>query len=252
MFGRAAKEKDWKFDAEGQTEAVNRLLYVVENGEGFALLKGSYGTGKSTVMQQTAHELASLGRQVVRQNMTSLDCRASLWHLCGALSVFSHTDTDTSALMMMIRDELLARASCHHQTVVLLDDADFAQEDIGSVLHLLTSIAESSAGRLSVIASAEQPMAFSLQKHTSLNVRLDPLSEQEAIEFVVRRLAHLECPVDGVTDTGWRAIAHLGGGLPAQLLRICEIVHVVTSMQPGPIDATLVHEAATELMPQAA
>ena len=252
MFGNSTQPKDWKFHTAGQTEAVNRLLYVVENGEAFALLKGSYGTGKSPVLQRTADELTGLGRRTIRQNMASLDCRASLWQLCGALSVFSQTSTDTSALMMLVRDELLARENCHHQTVILLDDADFAQEDTDNVLHLLTSIAESSRGALSIIASTERPLPISLQKRSSLNIRLEPLSKQEAIEFVVRRLAHLECPVNKVTDTGWHAIADLGGGLPAQLLRVCEIVHAVTSMQSEPIDAALVHEAVAELMPQAA
>jgi type II secretory pathway predicted ATPase ExeA len=252
MFGQRTQENEWYFDTEGQTEAVNRLLYVVENSEVFSVLEGSYGTGKSTVMRRTAAELASLGRRAVRQNVASLDCRATLWHLCGALSIFGRRDADTSELMMLVRDELLARAQCHHQTVVLLDDADLAQEDISTVLHLLTSIAESSGSQMSVIASTELPLTFSLQKRTSLSVRLEPLSDQEAIEFVVRRLAHLDCPVDRVTGTAWRAIADLGGGLPAQLLRISQIVQVVISMQSGPIDAALVYEAAGELLPQAA
>ena len=143
-------------------------------------------------------------------------------------------------------------AGVYARTVVLVDDADLAQEDIGRILHLLTSVAESSEGQVSVIACAERPLGFSLQKRAGLNVRLEPLPEQEAIEFAVRRLAHLECPVDRVTSNGWRQIADLGCGLPAQLLRICRIVQVVTSVQPGSVDAALVHEAVREFLPQAA
>lgn len=252
MFGRNVQENEWHFDTEGQTEAVNRLLYVIENGEVFSLLEGRYGTGRSTVMRRTAEELAGLGRRPLRQNVASLNCRACLWHLCGALSIFSPIEADVSELMMLIRDELLARAQCHQQTVILLDDADLAQEDIGTVLHLLTSIAESSDSPMSVIASAEQPIPFSLQQRTSLSVRLDALPEREAIEFAVHRLVDLDCPVTGVTDEGWRAIADLGRGLPAQLLRICQIVQVIASMETGPIDAAVVHQAAGELLPQAA
>ncbi len=251
MFGQSAQEIDWVFKTQGHTEAVSRLLYVVENGDVFSLLEGSSGTGKSTVLRSTAAELVNSGRRPLRQNVASLDCRATLWHLCGALSIFCHSDADTSELMMMIRDELLARAGCRYQTVVLLDDADFAQEDIGSVLHLLTSIAEASDGQMSVIAAAEQPLTFSLRR-TVLRVRLEPLPEQEAIEFAVRRFAHLNCPVELITDSGWRAITDLGRGLPAQLLRICQILQVVASMEPGPIDAAMVYEAARELLPRAA
>jgi type II secretory pathway predicted ATPase ExeA len=252
MTDQSAQRNDWYFESEAQTEAVSRLLYVVDNGEVFSLLEGAWGTGKSTVLKQTATELARTGRRVVRQSVAALDCRATLWQICGALSIFSSADTQASELMMQVRDELLSRAHCHHDTAILLDDIDLAQEDISTVLHLLTSIAESSEGRLSVIATAEQPIAFSLQKRTALNMRLQALAESEAIEFAVRRLAHSNCPVERISDTGWRAIADLGQGLPAHLLRICQIVQVVTSMQSGLIDAAMVHGASQELLPQAA
>ena len=252
MFGQLAQEIDWVFKTQGHTEAINRLLYLVEKGEVFSLLEGGSGTGKSTVLRRTAEELASTGRRPLRQNVASLDCRATLWHLCGSLSIFCRSGADPSELMMMVRDELLARAGCRYQTVVMLDDVDFAQENIGSVLHLLTSIAEASDGQISVIAAAERPLTFSLRKGTALRVRLEPLPELEAVEFALRRLAHLNCPVEQITDTGWQAITDLACGLPAQLLRICQILHVVTSMEAGPIDKALVQNAARELLPRAA
>lgn len=252
MFGRTPRENDWYFAAEGQVEAVNRLLYLIDNGEPFSLLEGPYGTGKTTVLGQIASEVEGTGRRVVRQNVASLDGRAVLWHLCGALSVFSKSDVDTSALMTAVRDELLARARCDHVTVLLLDDIDLAQQDVGVVLNLLTSIAESSDRRVSVVAAAEQPLGFSLQRQAPLSICLDRLSEAEAVEFAVRRLAHLECPVDRVTNSGWRAIAALSNGQPSQLRRICEVVQVVTTMQPESIDAALLHQAAQQLLPRAA
>ncbi len=252
MFGRAAQENDWQFAAEGQTEAVHRLLYLVENGEVFSLLTGAWGTGKSTVLAQTARELTAAGRRAVNLNVVSLDCRAALWHLCGALSVISPADADTSELMVLIRDELLARARCQHETVLLLDDTDLAQPDFNVVLNLLASIAEASAGQVSVITSAEHPLSPELHQRSMLSVRLEPLGEHEAIEFAVRRLAHLGVPVERFTDTGWRALADLGAGFPGQLLRICQVLQAVMAVEPGPVDAAVVHGAVQELLSQAA
>ena len=252
MFGRTNQGNGWQFAADGQTEAVNRLLYLSENGEVLSLLEGAYGTGKSTVLKRTAAELNGLGRRTICQNVAALDCRAVLWHLCGALSVFGETDSGTSELMLQLRNELLARARCQHPTVVLLDDTDLAQRDIDVVLNLMVSIAEASEGGVSVIAATEQPLTLSLHRRTTLSVRLERLREQESIEFAVRRLAHLECDIDRMTETGWRALADLSEGLPAQLLRICRILQVVMSTQPGAVDAAVVHAAARELLPQAA
>lgn len=252
MFGRTSPENDWEFEAEGQTEAVNRLLYVVESGEILSLVEGAAGTGKSTVLRRTADELAAQGRRAILQNVAALDCRATLWHLCGALSVVADADAGSSVLMMLVRDELLARARCEHQTVLLLDDTDLAQKDVKIALNLLASIAEASEGVVSVIVAATESLTFSMQKRSSLRICLQPLSEREAIEFAVRRLTHLNCDVSQIDDTGWRALADLGRGLPAQLLRICQMLQVVMSVQPGTVDAALVHAAAQELLPQAA
>lgn len=249
MFGQPDEANQWNFDTVAQVEAVNRLLYVVENGEPFCVLGGAYGTGKSAVMQRVAEELANSGRRAVLQNLASLNCRAALWHLCGALSIFSHSDADSSELMIQIRDELTARAECRHKTVVLLDDVDLAQRDVQTVLQLLMSIAEASHGHTAVLVAAERSLPFEVQQRTTLHVELKPLDDTEAVEFAVRYLAHLECPVDDVTATGWRAIADLSGGLPAQLMRVCNVVRAVSGMHSGPVDAALIHQAATELLP---
>jgi len=252
MFGQPSEANHWFFETIEQTEALNRLMYVVENGEAFCVLEGAYGTGKSTVLRKTVGELGNSGRRAVYLNVASLDCRAILWHLSGALSIFSHIDTDASDLMMLIRDELTARAECSHPTVVLLDDVDLAQENVQSVLHLLTSIAESSRGQIALLAATELPLSFAIQQRTTLHVALDRLEAQESVEFAVRYLASLKCDVDNVTSTGWRAIADLGEGLPARLMRVCRIVEAVAGMQDGTIDAALIHEAARELLPSRA
>ena len=248
MFGRKDDANLWMFDTIAQTEALNRLLYVVENGDSFCLLDGAYGTGKTTVLQRTAENLAQNGRRAVLQNLSSLDSRAALWHLCGALSIFSQTDADTSQLMMLVRDELTARSECQHQTVLLLDDADLAQPDIEIVLHLLTTIADASHGHLAVLLSAEKPLPLERLQRNTLCVTLEPLEQNEAVEFAVRYLAHLGGAVDNISHSGWRAIADLGDGLPGQLMQVCRIVQTVASIQPGAVDAGLIREAAQQLL----
>lgn len=249
MFGQQDAANHWIFDTVGQTEALNRLLYVVENDEPFCVLEGTYGTGKSTVLRKVADEIAASGRRAVLQNVASLNCRAALWHLCGALSIFSPSEADSSGLMIQIRDELSSRAECRHKTVILLDDVDLAQKDVQRVLHLLTSIAEASHGHTAVLVAAEQSLPVAVQQRTTLHVELERLSDTESVEFAVRYLAHLECAVDNVTSTGWRAIADLSDGLPAQLMKVCNIVQAVSGMHARSIDAALIQQAASELLP---
>ena len=249
MFGQQGETNHWVFDTAGQTEAANRLLYVVENSEPFCVLEGAYGTGKSTVLKNVASELCNSGRRAVLQNVASLNSRAALWHLCGALSIFSRSDADSAELMIQIRDELSSRAECRHRTVILLDDVDLAQKDVQAVLHLLTSIAETSQGHTAVLVAAERPLPFEVQQRTTLHVEIEPLNDTESVEFAVRYLAHLECAVNDVTSSGWRAIADLSDGLPAQLMRVCKIVQAVSAMHAGPVDAALIHQATSELLP---
>ena len=251
MFGQPTQQ-EWQFDTVGQTECMNRLLYMVESGESFTLLTGPFGTGKSTVLRQVARQLNRDGWTTVGQNVASLDGRAALWHLSGALSIASSPDAGSSELMVQLRDELAARSSCGHRTAILLDDADLAQADIHGVLQLLTSIADSNHGLVSLIVAVEQRLAPSMQQRTSLSIALEPLDVEESLGFAHAYMTRLDCQADRILDTGWRAMTDLSRGLPGQIARIGQIVHAVMSIEPGPIDAAMVVESTRELLPQAA
>ena len=55
MFGQSA-ERSFNFESTAYTEALNRLLFVVESGEPFVSLAAPEGTGKSTVLGRAAGE----------------------------------------------------------------------------------------------------------------------------------------------------------------------------------------------------
>ena len=248
MFGQPSV-KPWHFDAVGQTEAVNRLLYVAETCEALSVLEGPYGTGKTTVLRQTAEQLSREEWRVVNVNLASLDCRAALWHLAGTLSIASDSDAATSEVTMLVREELLARVDCGHRMAILIDDADLARPDASVVLHLLTAISEASEQRISILAAVENPLSVRLQKRNPLSVALQPLPPDESIRFAIAFLRQQDCSVERITETGRRAMADQATGLPAQLIRLCQIIHVYMSMHVGPINAAVVHEAAGELLP---
>lgn len=250
MFGHQDPPNHRFQETVGQTEALSRLLYIVENRIPFCLLEGDHGTGKTTVLKHAAAELTHSGIRAIVQNVSALNCRAALWHLCGALSILSRPEADESELMGLVRDELMARADCHHSTVVLLDDIHLAQDDIHLLLHLLTAVAEVSEGHFCVLAAAAGPVPEDFRKRSPLQVALTALDRSEAVEFAVRCLAAMECDVTRITSDGWQAIAELSEGLPGQITRLCRIVHTVASLQDDqPVDGSVIRSAAGQLLP---
>lgn len=230
MFGQSV-DRLWYFESSAHTEALNRLMYVAEQGEPFVLLLGERGLGKSGVLNRVQEECRRFGHSCVLINVAALDEDAFLWHLCGGLSIILRDNCTRSQMMSAIRDEISGRALCNHRTVILLDDLNRSGEDLSLMIQYLSAINQQSDGGVSVIGAAEGNLSPELCSLSALRVQLPKLSDQDSQEFVTGALSSEEFA--SVTDEGLTAIIECCGGSPAQLTRICELLKITTATNPG-------------------
>ncbi|MCA9050580.1 MAG: ATP-binding protein, partial [Planctomycetaceae bacterium] len=190
MFGQTPG-KSLYFDTSVHTEAVNRLMYVVENGEPFVLLQGADGSGRTTVLEQVQDECRRYGHSVVLLSAAGTDRSVLLWNLCNALSVPPQTGQSTGQLMASIRDEVIGRSVCRHRTAVLIDDISRCADDLTGTIDFLTSLSHRAEGWLSVVGAGCEMDDSPLAKRSVLRVTLSSLETPEARRFVARYLKSL-------------------------------------------------------------
>ena len=134
--------------------------------------------------------------------------------------------------MTAIRDELVGRSLCNHQTVILLDDFTRADEDVAPIIDFLSGINQQTDGAVSVIAAAESVTSPELQRLSALKVHLRRLPNADAVAFIQEFLNFLSVPQPSVTSDAVAAIVEHAEGSAAHLIRVCRMVGVAVDATP--------------------
>lgn len=251
MFGRKTAQP-WFFESSTHTESLNRLLYLVDSYASFGLLYGVDGTGRTRLLRQCQDELQRQHVSALWLNAAALDVDGLLMHVAETLAVRITPAGRRSELMLRIREEFLGRAHCRVQTVVLVDDVHRACGDVSHVIQFLSAVGSQADGLVSVIAASNRPSLGTLGESTSLSVCVEPLDITESIEFILDLLSLQNVPARQIDPTAIAAVAELCGGLPAKLVRICDLLKVVQTTSPGlRINDSIVREVVREVAPRA-
>lgn len=251
MFGRKTTTP-WFYETSSQKEALGRLTYLIESGEGFAALHGPRGAGRTTLLRRLQDRLQRQQVAAVLINAATLDPESLLSHIADAFSLVWSGGFRSSDRRLQIKDELLGRAHCGIRTVILLDDIQLGGRELPVALQYLKSLASASDGMVTVVAASDVPRIPGLTENPSLNIMLPLLSSEESQDFVLSLLGRQVGGLSGVDRSAVTAIAELSGGLPARLKRFCELLQLVRETTPGmKIDARVIHEIGWELIPRA-
>jgi len=251
MFGQKT-QPTWFFRNSGHVEAVSRLMYLVESREPVGVITGPDGSGRSRVLERTALELQRTGESVVLMNLGGMEDNAALWQLAGLLCCHVRSSLQRHELLTALRDELAGRGQCGQHTTLLLDDLHRSELDNSVFLRFLMGIALSGSCPLTVIAAGRHEIPAELADHVYVPIRLHRLNHAESAVFARELLQRLGLPPGACDDDSIRETAAQGGGLPARLFRICDLIQVYALAWPGyPISAEIVRSLAAELAPAA-
>lgn len=249
MFGQKT-QPTWFFRSSGHVEAVSRLMYLVESREPVGVITGPDGSGRTRVLERTAQELQRTGESAILMNLGGLDDESALWQLAGHLCCNVRSSLRRHELLTALRDELAGRGQCGQHTTLLLDDLHRSEIEEGVFLRFLTGIALSGSCPLTVIASARHEIPPELAEHVYVPIRLQRLNATESAVFVRELLQRLGLPTGACDEQAVRETAAQGGGLPARLFRICDLIQVYALAWPGtPITVDIVRSLAAELAP---
>lgn len=248
MFGQTA-ESPFSFDCLPTTEALNRLLYVVDSGEPFVTLTAPDGTGKSTLLRRVRAEATQPGLSVTFLNATAQD-ETALWNqLCRSLVGIDGAEMSRADLMKRIRDELSGRHLCRRRTLLIIDDLHRAAEELSGAIQYLISIADDVPAGLTVIAAMEGLPDRSLVSLSALRVELQPLDTEDSLRFTCELLNSLQADLTRIAPAALQSIASFGMGYPARLLRICDLCNVALNADPDLyVDSGTIHALSGETL----
>lgn len=184
------------FRSHEHTEALAHLRFWIENGEGFVLITGEVGTGKTTALFDLMGQLPNEWAVAFVSNST-LTGAELLEEICRRFQVVIPRVSSKPALLERLERHLVDRGDKGLGSVLILDEAQNYENRLLEEVRLLSNL-ERADGKLLQIAlvgqpelerKLEQPDLRQLRQRIGIRYRLNPLSEEETIHYVHHRLA---------------------------------------------------------------
>ena len=161
-------------------EAIARVQFLVDNGRRLGFLLGGPGTGKSLLIDLLSERAAESGMELLRFNLLGLREEEFVCKLAGQLRCLTSEDASYAVQWARIGDRLAANRYQGLSTVVLLDDADQARDDVMPALTRLVLSEQHPAARMTVVLTAQ-----------AQRVGSETVDEVQRIHSVADRLRHL-------------------------------------------------------------
>ena len=251
------------YRSESHANAIELLQYAVERRDGFVVVTGDRGTGKTTLCR-------ALLEKVDRKTVTALLLNPFLPEedlLCAILrdlGVVSRGEEwqatrrpSRQELVSTLRDFLLSLVPLGARAVLMVDEAHHLPLPILEQIRLLSNFETDKEkllqiflfGQLELQPLLRSPELRQLDQRVSIRYHLKPLAEDEVGGYVSHRLAIANAARSvEFTPTALRVVHDYSGGIPRLINLLCDRALLGGSqVQATRIDEDLVIAAAEGL-----
>jgi len=240
------------FSTARHNEALASIVHGVLRHKGFIVVTGEVGTGK-TLLVRCLMEL--LRRQEIASANVFNPCLSPLEflrYIVGDLGIKA-TNQDKGSLLLELNNYLIARHRKNTTTVLIVDEAQLLEPELLEEIRLLTNL-ETSQQKLLQIVLVGQPELDKrmdsaglrqLKQRIALRCQLEPLTEEEAKSYILRRLQRAGANSHATTMFPGETIASVyrySKGIPRLINTVCENALIISyagktqSVRPEVID----------------
>ncbi|MFO0927741.1 MAG: AAA family ATPase [Gemmataceae bacterium] len=224
--------------------ALAALLAGLADGEGFLLVTGDPGTGKTLLCHALLDRLARDASIAFLTHTNLRDPASLLQALLYDLSLPHGTRSEQEMRLALI-DHVLGRYREGKRTVLVIDEAQNLTGASLEELRLLGNL-EGQAGKAvqvvlaalpEITATLAQPALASLRQRISVRVQLDPLPVEEAADYLLHHLRAAGGRVDRIIgDEALELLARQTGGVPRLLNQTAQLALRLAAENEAEID----------------
>ncbi len=218
------------YGSRGHRRAMAYLEYGLHQSEGFIVITGEVGAGKTTLVRSLLEQLDP--ERVVAANIVSTQVDASdmLRMVAAAFGVPSR-NLDKAGLLLAIETYLVSIAASGKRVLLIVDEAQNLTPSAVEELRMLSNFQLEDHALLQsfLIGQPEfrdimqRPEMQQLRQRVIATYHLGPLDAEETRGYIEHRLAHVGWTSDPVFESGaYSAIYSYSGGIPRRINTLCD------------------------------
>ncbi len=220
------------FGSSGHRRALAYLRYGLSQAEGFIVITGGIGTGKTTLVRNLFNELDSTGLVAAQLVTTQLDADDLLRMVVAAFGV-PHEGLDKASLIKRFEDFLRSCAREGRRVLLVVDEAQNLPPRSLEELRMLSNFQVSETpllqsfllGQEEFRATLQAPGMEQLRQRVIASCHLNPLNEQETREYIEHRLRVVGWQNNPqFSDPAHQAIYRYTQGIPRRINFLCDRV----------------------------
>ncbi|MEO0410291.1 MAG: XrtA/PEP-CTERM system-associated ATPase [Pseudomonadota bacterium] len=218
------------FDTRTHRKAMAYLSYGLNQGEGFIIITGDIGAGKTTLVGHLFESLDTSQFVFAKVVTTQLDADDTLRMVAQAFGIES-ANLDKASLINQMQRFLETQHQAGRRVLLIVDEAQNLPTSALEELRMLSNFQEGERALLQTFLLGQpefrdklalSPELEQLRQRVIATHHLEPMALEEVSEYIMHRLKLVGWDGSPVfTDDACREIHEFTGGVPRRLNNLC-------------------------------
>lgn len=218
------------FESSGHKRAMAYLRYGLEQREGFIVITGGIGTGKTTLVEMLFRLIEREKLTAAKIVTTQLDAD-DLLRMVGASFGLPHDQLSKAGVLKALEAFFQDKARQQERVLLVVDEAQNIPKRALEELRMLSNILVDGLpvlqtfllGQDEFIATLQAPDMEQLRQRVIATYRLKPLDKDETRAYIEHRLKQVGWRGDpSLEDGAYEAIFLHTGGVPRRVNTFCD------------------------------
>ncbi len=226
---RLSPDHRFCFNHQSYAKAKAYMQYAFERAEGFVMVTGRPGTGKSTLVNDLVDTLSSSGAKVAKLVSTQLEASDLLRMVAHAFGLQTE-NLDKATILQRLDKLLMSHYNDGRRALLIIDEAQDLSPSALEELRLLTNLQLNSQPLLQIFLLGQEELRSLVrgpgmeQVHQRLVAacHLDQLKEDETKAYILHRLEQVGWQGDPAISNAIFPVVHrFSAGIPRRINQVC-------------------------------